>query len=715
MDDIKLHLEKITKRYTKKVFSYLWDGFSYKINFVTKDRDQWKSARAMAALKAATEMADAVSGRSIKESPGLGFSLITNNATDALTYIGLAAANVKMDRARQELEAVKRANQKLRNVSTGGTGASAAFVKEIDVLVFNLTALHNAYTFVSSHKEFYTDASMYDAGISFEGLNLYQLLAHAANSRSGFIGDPNALKTDIDKRDLQWILPQLEGAGYIKYLDSYAYDSECYVTTGKYESAILRQKYWDEHPEEKIAEDRRIQENNIAAYARAETLLNNRKYYDAAVSFAKLDGYKDSMARSLEIWKTKILTNQHDNISVGHYAVTIDGRVLLSNLDDSNKMRNKWEELKDIKQIVSLGLGQFIALGYNGRLKTYVDYKNPLCEPISKIEKGEKKITSLVNYFSQCIGFLFEDGTAKFLGELETRSGSNSRKMSVNDIYWSSIEKIEIKNNCIVGLKKNGTILAVGSLEAYKNEFSSWTGIVDFKIGCLGAYIIAKTFGGKYLIAGEKPEKYDAVSSWTNVIDVIPNEVPIGISSNGSQIWGSTKHKRKNAQTARVFAQRCIVAANYESALKADGTIYTADRTKDFSDWQNVVYLESHFDHDLAICANGTVLVKEENAKYAPAAREAERWKLFDHIDTIQEERKRAQENSYDDYADKKISERKRHLKSAVFYFLLSAFFVSAGFFLAFHGDGESLPLTLLAGIGCIVFGVSEIKKMNNE
>ena len=605
-----------------------------------------------------------------------------------------------MDSARQELKAVEKANRKLRSIPTGGTGASKKFVDALDLLVFNLTTLHNAYTFVSEHRDFYNDASEYDVGVSLEGINLYSLLAQAANSSSGFMGDCKAVKSGIRQSDLKWVLPQLEGAGYIKYLDSYC-EQIIYVTTGKYESAILRQKYWDKHPEEKITEDTYIKEKSDAAY-------------DAAVTFAKLDGYKDSMARSLDIWKKRILPNLHDEISIGHYALTADGRMLLSNIDESNKMRDQWEKLKDTKQIVSLGQGQFIALGYNGRLKSYIDYKNSLREPIAQLEKVDKKIISIANYSGRCIAFQFEDGTVQFCGELSIGSGFDERKMPVSQIRWSGIQKIDICSDSIVGLKKDGTIIVVGNAEAYTKEFSNWKNVVDIKICDYGEYIIAKTSVGQYLIAGKKPENYDAVSTWKNVIDVIDyGDIPMGLTRNGSLLWGSTKNKRVHANTARMFAQRGIVAMGAGIALKADGTIYTADKTEDYSDWQNIVCVKHDPYHDYAICANGSVLVREKESKKAPEAREAEKWKLFNHIDTLHEERQKAQANSHDDYFDNKNNQRKHHRKLAVIAFLLSAFVLSSGLYLALDGDTELLPF-LIGGIGGIALGIFQIKEMNN-
>ena len=704
--DIEKQLKSITKNYPNEVFTFVWEGFSKKVGYVIKDRNSWQQARAMAALNAATELADAVSGRSIKASPGLGFSLITNNAVDAATYIGLAAVNAKMDRARQEVQAVKKANQQLRNIPTGETGASSKLADEIDLLVYNLAALHNAYTFVEEHKDFYKDASQYDAGISFEGVNLYTLLVHATKSSSGFIGDYTRLKLSASEHDLKWILPQLEGAGYIKYLDSYS-GSVYYVTTGKYESAILRQKYWDKHPEEKIAEENRIRESNAKAYAQAETYLSSGKYYDAAITFGKLDGYKDSMARSLEIWKTKLLSNFDNKISVGHYALTADGRVLLSNVDESNKMRNDWVTLNNIKQIVELGRGQFIALGYNGRLKSNIGYKHSLYEPIKQLEKGSKKINSLANYSARCIAFLFEDGTVEFVGELSIGYGYNERKVFMNQIKWDNIEKIDVYGDSVVGLKKDGTIIAVGKVEKFENEFRNWKNIVDIKIGCLGRYIIAKTSNGQHLIVGETPENYDAVSNWKDVIDVIDDGIPMGISRNGSLLWGSTKNKRVHADTARMFAQRGIVAVDSGIALKADGTIYTTDKTEYYSDWKNVVCVKHDINHNYAICANGSVLVREEKPEKAQEAREAERWKLFSHIDTLQGERQKAQANSYDSYYDDKKAEKKAKVKSASFWLYLGIFMLLASILFFSVGEPQMGTMGLLGGILGIVISLS--------
>lgn len=711
-ENIKLYLENASKKYPEEMFSLLWIFFSDKVYRITKDRDSMLNARATAALNATREFIDTTYGSSSKSnSPGLGFSIITNSTVDAATYIGLAAHEAKMSKARQELAATKKLNQQIRGIATGGTGASQEFFDAVDKLVYYFVSFHNAYTFMNAHRDFYNNHKKYDVGVSMEGINIYQLLAHAANSPSRFIGNYKTLQTKVSEKDLELILPQLHAAGYIHYF-KIDWKTSCYITTGKYESTILRQQFWNTHPEEKIAEDDRKEKQYAEKYAKAETALNNGNFYEAAVTFAQIDGYRDAIQRSMMLWKEKLQTNRW-SISIGSHAITSDGKVLLSQSLGKPEVQNQWKRLKDIKQLENLGYGQYVAIDFNGHLKSYITLKQ--WQPIKQLELEKHKVVAISHPWNKCIAFLLEDGTVRFIGELEYEIESTNRKVKETPTLsgWSSITKIELYHNSIVALRKDGTILAAGYVSTYSEKFRNWKGIIDVKIGLGGRYIVAQTQDGKILVAGNEPDNYNVVTTWKDVIDVYTdNSVPMGITRNGLLLWGSDKVKKTPA-LAQICTLRGVVSISgrYSDyiALKADGTVYTTATGKDYSDWKNVVSINSDISYDYALCSNGSILVKTKNTGKEHAALEAKTWKLFSHIDTFQHDLQIAQDN-----VTKVVKEENSN--RGVFWLWLGAVLVIVGILFCMIGNKKLGLIGILGGIlGIIIWAIEHGDAMQNH
>lgn len=675
--NLKKFLEKKAQEYPLGTFDALWSIFPLYERRIERDREQRQKARSKQVSNALAEYKTAMN----KPTPSLGFSVITNNTIDAAAYVGLAAFEEKKHRIKQETAALKKFNEEIRALG-GSTGNEDYYTlrKAIDRLVDHFTVLHNAYTFVEANKDFYQNPSQYDVGLSMEGINIYQVLAEAVSnpySSGGFIGEYSSSAMGGN-----WLLRMLHGAGYIRYwrgYPAYGESRDYYVTTGKYERAILQNQHWTAHPEEKAAYDK----ENATQYAKAEEHLKTGKFYDAAVTFAKLDGYRDAMQRSINIWMETILPlwlplkkNVNTSFNAG-YAVTSKGTVLFS--------KNNQESLSSlrsykIKQLVSVYIGfneSFVALDYNGHL---ISKLTP--HAAEKLHASKWKTENVISIYACCsdyLVFLYKDGTAAFWGELNKKEISLSR--------WNNISSIFCFNKAILGLKTDGTIIAMGEATAFENTYCGWKNVLDiqyesgtiialtsdgkvYAVGnrpdlynycCISGWgdvinvkmryntIVALTSSGRVFAEGPDPEKYNLISKWGDIVSVDISEkgVPLGITKIGSLRYGSTWENRIHSEKAtlgELLGLRGIVSllgtqGDIGYALKADGTVHVCSNVHhqdEYSEWKNIV---APIDYTHAIQADGTIaLVKTalEEEKII-----IQNWRLFEHIDTIREERQK--------------------------------------------------------------------------
>ena len=655
VENTEHYLKQITSNYPEDLFLHIKESSYGELRELIYHRNFRESARANAASKAAAEYLSALRNGS-GESDGLGFSIITNNTVDAVTYIGLAAHEEKMHKARHELEATKKFEQQIANIKSSSSGAGNSLIEAIDHIVYEFSLLHNAYEFVKTNADFYTKPAKNDIGITFEGINLYELLRHATQSSSGFIGECSSLPDELRKKPLEWILPQLEQMGYITYLELIYREPKTklgkrifsdeiskgkYVSTGKYENAIKKELYWSAHPEERESEEKSAELRNAEQYAQAETNYNNGKYYDAAVGFGKLDGYRDSLQRSLSIWNERILSNSFDGMKL-RCGVTADGKAYHTRGGTTTeaKVYQELSKFHGIKQVCALDQKEnhWIALGMNGKLKTFFNHKylgdEELWAPVKALEKSSMKITAVYPrrgswHDSEYVVFLFEDGTVFFNGHL-----APDIYKTVDLSHWQNIDRIVTGDFIIIGIRKDKSIVAAGKTKNINNVIKEWKNIVDVKVD--GDLLIALTADGRVLAIGGDPNNYDEIHDWRNIKSIyIEHNTPVGINDSGTVLWGSSTHDKYDARFANIYArlvgQRGIVTIDYKRALKVDGTVYSSDIYENLSEWTDVVYLGSGD----AIRANGTIIFGHDPLKVSSQ-------KVFEHIDTLAAERTRA-------------------------------------------------------------------------
>ena len=167
---------------------------------------------------------------------------------------------------------------------------------------------------------------------------------------------------------------------------------------------------------------------------------------------------------------------------------------------------------------------------------------------------------------------------------------------------WDNLTKIIGGKNYIAGLKSDGTVVAEGQWEFTQlYQAKRWTGIVD--IAACGEDIIGLKEDGIVVVTGKTSSDQKRYSDWTEIA---------ALASSGSD----------------------SISIKYDGTVMADG-LGSKKSKEQLSAWTDIVAVFGDWTF-VGVKADGMVVTTSD--KYDVSG-----WKLFDRIETVEQERKEAQ------------------------------------------------------------------------
>ena len=168
-----------------------------------------------------------------------------------------------------------------------------------------------------------------------------------------------------------------------------------------------------------------------------------------------------------------------------------------------------------------------------------------------------------------------------------------------------------------VGLKTDGTVVAVGSNMFGQCNVMSWQNIVAVSTGYL--HTVGLKVDGTAVAVGSNGFGKCNVSDWRNIVAISSGEQhTVGLRTDGTVVAvGSTSNGKCN-----VTDWQDIVAisagSNHTVGLKSDGTVVAAGDNKygqcDVSEWRDIVAVSSGDYHSVGLKADGTVVSAGSNS-----------------------------------------------------------------------------------------------------
>ena len=272
-----------------------------------------------------------------------------------------------------------------------------------------------------------------------------------------------------------------------------------------------------------------------AAYSTAEQFLANGEIAKAAIAFGKLGDYNNARERSLALWQevpfreTITYTPDHSLL-----AIREDGTVAA---DDYN-VRASGEGL----------IAAYYTENYRDIVSIY-GYIGLKCDGTLVLPEREKMIQSV---------YWAVDGLLACYDTL---------------LSWTDIVALAVSENTFIGLKSDGTVIAVGNNDYGQCDVEGWQDIIAISYG--NSHTVGLKADGTVVATGNNTEGCCNVSDWAGIIDI-------------------------------------ATADNITVGLKADGTVVAAG-TNMYNgitmtrSWHNVVKVEDGYFGPFAVLENGTV------------------------------------------------------------------------------------------------------------
>jgi alpha-tubulin suppressor-like RCC1 family protein len=173
------------------------------------------------------------------------------------------------------------------------------------------------------------------------------------------------------------------------------------------------------------------------------------------------------------------------------------------------------------------------------------------------------------------------------------------------------------KKDYTVGLRSDGTVVAVGDDDYAGYDVSDWTDIVD--VAVTFRQIIGLRADGTMVEVGNRYNKFD-VSGWTNISAfAVGGDHIVGLRTDGTVIAaGESKHGQCDVSTwTNIIA---VAAGDWHTVgLRADGTVVAAGGNSssqcDVSTWTNIVAVAAGDHHTVGLRADGTMVASGVNAQ----------------------------------------------------------------------------------------------------
>ena len=175
---------------------------------------------------------------------------------------------------------------------------------------------------------------------------------------------------------------------------------------------------------------------------------------------------------------------------------------------------------------------------------------------------------------------------------------------------WTNIVAVSTGISHTVGLRVDGTVVAVGNNGIGECDVSGWTDIVAVAAG--GDYTVGLRADGTVVAAGNNLIDGD-LSGWTDIVAVsVDTWIAVGLRADGTVVAAY----RSDAIQYDVSSWSNIVAVSASTGhtvgLRADGTVVAVGEC-DVSGWTDIVAVSAGTFHTVGLRADGTVVAVGDN------------------------------------------------------------------------------------------------------
>ena len=182
---------------------------------------------------------------------------------------------------------------------------------------------------------------------------------------------------------------------------------------------------------------------------------------------------------------------------------------------------------------------------------------------------------------------------------------------------WFGISQVDSGCGHTVGLKIDGTVVAVGYNSSGQCDVGSWTGIVQVVAGC--NFTIGLKTDGTAIADGWNISGQCNVSSWTDIKQITAGgSHTLGLKTDGTVVAVGSSSDGKCDVSSWTSIVQVSANSNHTVGLKSDGTVVAVGSNSygqcDVSSWTGIVQVSAGYNHTVGLKTDGTVVAVGYNS-----------------------------------------------------------------------------------------------------
>ena len=319
-------------------------------------------------------------------------------------------------------------------------------------------------------------------------------------------------------------------------------------------------------------------------YAQAAGQAEEHCYAQAALDYAKAGSFRDAREQSYKAWRhvpgRKTVSVQYGaEGEILIYAIHDNGTVML----DGQKTLNPESGPKDSLEIDPyrdlVSLSGCIGLKYDGTLVLPAETETGILpEDLERINRYRSQLTQWTDVvmlsadqnYNAVLG-VRADGTVVAVGSGEHEKCRASQ--------WENIVLISQGSDWVVGLRVDGTVAAVGNNRSHQCDVENWSGIIDIATGS-GTTVGLHSNGTTVTVGANAHYPAFLTQSWWNIAEL--EDGPFGIQASGKVAagFGDWEHKR-SAVDSWTSVVSVTIHDRIAVGLRTDGTLVFAGADAD--------------------------------------------------------------------------------------------------------------------------------------
>jgi hypothetical protein len=181
---------------------------------------------------------------------------------------------------------------------------------------------------------------------------------------------------------------------------------------------------------------------------------------------------------------------------------------------------------------------------------------------------------------------------------------------------WTNIVQVAAEDYRTVGLKSDGTVVAVGANDYGECNVAGWTNIVQVSTG--GYHTVGLRSNGTVAAVGDNGIGQCNVGSWTNIVQVATGLYhTVGVKSDGTVVAvGYNDQGQCNVGSWTNIVQ--VAAGVYHTVgVKSDGTVvavgYNDHGQCNVGGWMDIIHVAAGWYHTVGTKSDGTVVAVGAN------------------------------------------------------------------------------------------------------